>query len=416
MRALSLLPSTLLLLALLAPTPAPAAAAKARKVTSRAKDLHVPSLRALAARGDVALVETTDSGRCKQVVIFAVLDAAPPKVWDVLMNVEAYPKFIETVVSIEVTGRKRGITAFDWELDVPFFNLEGSRLQRGRRPSLVQVRGHRGNLRGTRERWELYPIDGGKRTLAAFYRAIDIETGGFLLRTMVELEPSMDQGAALSTAFVHVRQIAAHIAGRPALTGPTKNRAGKVPPFRKLELGKGELDLGKLGPLLRHGQLALIESHPDGALEQVALFTQVEASREQMAKIVQDPGKYPEFIPNFTRQDVTRMKDGRLRMDWELDVPLSSVEGVSMMTIEEDGSVDVLAHDGDIERGRWRWEFVAVDDTHTIPIHYVYSDVRRASWVTEKIVSKQPLFEHGIVIASGTVAMTAMKARAEGKR
>ena len=87
-----------------------------------------------------------------------------------------------------------------------------------------------------------------------------------------------------------------------------------------------------------------------------------------------------------------------------------------MMTIEKDGSVDVVAQSGDIKRGRWRWEFLALGENRVIPIHYAYSDVRKASWVTERIVKSQPLFEHGIVIASGTVAMTAMKARAEGKR
>lgn len=406
-----LLPIVLLALSLSSPC-----FAAPRKTYSRAKDLHVPSLYALTQRGEVALIETTPDGRCKQVVIFALMEAPPEKVWDVVMGVEAYPKFLKTIVSVDVTSRAKGITAFDWELDVPFFNLKGSRLQRGRRPHLVQVRGHRGNLRGTRERWELYPVDGGKRTLAAMYRAIDIETGGLLLSTMVKLEPSMDQGAALSTGFVHMRELSAHVAGKPALTGPTAERSGAVPAFRSLDLDKGELSLKHLGPLLKHGQIALIESYPDGGLRQVAVFTEVAASREKMAKIVQDPAKYPEFVHNFAEQEVTVQPDGRLRMEWELDVPMSNIEGVSMMTIEDNGSVDVVAQSGDIKRGRWRWEFLALGENRSIPIHYAYSDVRKASWVTERIVKSQPLFEHGIVIASGTVAMTAMKARAEGKR
>ena len=397
----------------LAATPS-LAAAKGLAVHSRAADLPIATLTALAATGDVALIETTPEGRCKQVVIFALLDAPPARAWDVIMDVESYPKFLRTVVSVEVTGRQKGITAFEWELDVPFFNLKGSRMQRGHRPNLVEVRGQAGNLRGSRERWELYPVEGGKRTLAALYRALDIETGGLLLSTMVKLEPSMDQGANLSTGFVHMRELAAHLAGRPALAPAPKARTGPVPAFRPLDLSPETL--GPLEGLLRHGQLALIESHPDGALKQVALFTRVDAPPEKMKAIVQDPAKYPEFIPNFARQDVERTADGKLRMDWALNVPLSSVEGVSMMTIEADGAVDVVAQSGDITRGRWRWEFHDGGAGATIPVHYVYSDVREASWVTKKLVDKQPLLEHGIVIASGTVAMTAMKARAEGVR
>ncbi len=54
--------------------------------------------------------------------------------------------------------------------------------------------------------------------------------------------------------------------------------------------------------------------------------------------------------------------------------------------------------------------------TKTLGVHYAYSDVRESSWVTKKVVEKEPLFEHGIVLASQTVALTAMKARAEGRR
>ncbi len=390
--------------------------AKPRKVHSRAKDIHLPSLRALTARGDVALIETTSDGHCKQIVIFALLDGPPEKVWDVLMKVQDYPKFLKTLVSIEVRAHKKGTTAFDWEMDVPLVNLKGKRLQRGKRPRLVQVRGQSGNLRGSRERWELYPVDGGKRTIAALYRSLDIETAGLLLSTMVKLEPSMDQGIALSTGFVHMRGLAAYIAGHPANRPAPKARSGAVPPFDSLNLGEGDLSLEHLQPLLKHGQIALIESYPDGALKQVALFTEVHAPRAKMAQIVQDPAKYPEFIHTFARHDVTKTPDGRLRLDWEIEVPMQNVEGISMMSIEADGSVDVQATEGDLKRGRWRWEFIALGENLTIPIHYAYSDVREASWVIKRIVDKQPLYEHGIVIASGTIAMTAMKARAEGKR
>ena len=52
----------------------------------------------------------------------------------------------------------------------------------------------------------------------------------------------------------------------------------------------------------------------------------------------------------------------------------------------------------------------------TVPVHYAYSDVRKASFFTRKLIEKEPLFEHGAVIASTAVALTAVKARAEGRR
>jgi ribosome-associated toxin RatA of RatAB toxin-antitoxin module len=346
--------------------------------------------------------------------MFSVLGAAPDKVWDVIMDVAAYPTFIDTVVRIDVAKKAGTQVMFDWEIDIPFFNLEGRRKQRGVRPKTVEVRGVSGHLMGSHEAWELFPLEGGKKTLVAFYRALDVDTGGVLLKTMIDLEPSMDQGANLATGFVHLRQLKQHVEKLPKSTYAA--RSGAVPPFSRLALDARGIDLGKLSKLLQHGQLALIESYPDGALKQVALMAEVNASSEKMAKIVQDPAKYPEFIPNFAEQKVTPQEDGKLKMEWELEVPMVNLTGTSMMTIEKDGSVDVVAVDGDIKRGRWRWEFNQRPNGMTIPVHYAYSDVRDSSWVTKMIVEKQPLFEHGIVIASGTVAMHAMKARAEGKR
>jgi ribosome-associated toxin RatA of RatAB toxin-antitoxin module len=393
---------------------APTAQAKPMTVATRRADFDVPTLARLAEHRELALIESTPSGECRQVVMFAVLSAPPEKVWDVIMDVSAYPTFIDTVVRIDVAKKAGNQVMFDWEIDIPFFNLEGRRKQRGTRPRFVEVRGVSGHLSGSHEAWELFPLEGGKKTLVAFYRALDVDTGGVLLKTMIDLEPSMEQGANLATGFVHLRQLEQHVESAPKST--YEARTGEVPPFSRLALDTKGIDLSKVAKLLRHGQLALIESYPDGALKQVALLAEVNASPEQMAKIVQDPAKYPEFIPNFAEQKVTPTDDGKLKMEWELEVPMVNLTGISMMTIEKDGSVDVVAIEGDIKRGRWRWEFNQRPNGITIPVHYAYSDVREASWVTKMIVEKQPLFEHGIVIASGTVAMHAMKARAEGKR
>ncbi len=389
------------------------AQARVRPITSRKADIDPQTIAQLAKDGPLALIETESNGASKQVIMFGLVPASRELVWHAIMSVERYPEFLKSIPSIKVLRRQGPMLEYDWRLKLPVISLSGRRQQRGQMPNLVETRGVSGNLKGSRERWELFEIT-PKLTLVAFYRTLDVDSGGFLLRSMVKLERSMEAGSLLAMGYVHLQNLTYALAGKqpPA----PKGRKGPVPAFRSIPLSQKGIDLKKLSALIRHGQLALIESFKDGSLRQVAILTEVSAPSDKMKKIVASPAKYPEFIPNFAEQKVTAKGSNQLDMQWELEVPLVNLEGRSLMTIEKDGSVDVTAVSGDIKRGRWRWEFHSLGQGKTIPIHYAYSDVRESSWVTRALIEREPSFEHGIVIASGTVALTAMKARAEGRR
>lgn len=394
-----------------------AASAKAtevsRQVESRRAAIDPDTIAKLLERGELALVESNPDGTAGQIVIFSRISAPPAQVFDVVIDVESYSKFMKSVIGNKIIKRQGDMFAYEWELDVPIFNLKGVRGMRGRRPDLIEVRGISGNFRESKERWELYPLDGGKKTLAVFYRSVDVQSAGLIVKTMVSLEPSMEHGLNLAAGFVFIRDIRRRIERLPE--PKTAGGKGAVPPFRVLALGPGGFDLGQMSKLLAYGPLALIESNDDGSLRQVAMLTWVDATKAKLGDIVRAPAKYPEFIPNLTKQKVTEESKNHLRLEYELEVPMVNIQGVSQMTIEPDGSVDVIAVGGDIKRGRWRWEF-SEQGKGTVPIHYAYSDVGETSWFVKKLIEKQPLFEHGIVVAASTVAMTAMKARAEGHR
>ncbi len=386
--------------------------AKTMRLTSRADTLPLPTLVQLCSRGSVALIEANADGTSRQVVLFAVLKAPPSRVYDVLMDIERYPDFLSTIDRTRILGRKNGMVAFEWALDLPLFGLDGVRLQRGRRPTIVESRGHSGDLRGTRERWELYPVDGG--TLVAFYRALDIETGGFILRTLVDLEPSTESGANLSSGFIHLRGLERHLADAPAPVAEPTPRTGPVPPFDLLGLGR-RWSVDALAPLLAHGQLAVIESHRDGTLKQVAILSLADVAPPAIHAVVANPARYPEFMPNISRQRVTRRDDGQLHMAWTLKTPVSSMSGTALMTVGSD-TVEVNALTGDVPRARLLWRFIPLGKERSVVAYYTYSDIRAASWVTRLLLNAEPLLEHGMVAAAGAVAMTAMTARAEGRR
>ncbi|MBI4821922.1 MAG: hypothetical protein HY791_37030 [Deltaproteobacteria bacterium] len=383
---------------------------EAGEIESRSSLIQPEALEPLLARGDLALIETTGE-QLKQVLLLAPVNAPPDQVFDLLMNVEEYPKFVATIGSTLVLRRGGPMLEYRWKLDVPLINLQGTRVQRGRRPNLVEVRFSSGNFEGSRERWELYPLEGGKRTLVACYRALETSTGGLVIKTLASLEPTFPAALSVASSFVHLRSIQRFAAKLPPL--PLVAQKGQVPKFVPLRADSPEL--ARSAPFLDLGIFAIIESNQDGTLRQVALLTKVSADKKKLLAIVRDAGKYPEFIPNFAKQDVTPIDARRNKLSWELEVPFQNLEGEAEMTVEDDGSVEIVNTTGDITRGRFRWE-IAEAGASSIPIHYTYSDVREASFFTKMLIERQPLVEHGVVIASGTVALTAVKARAEGRR
>ncbi|MBI2375153.1 MAG: hypothetical protein HYV07_14250 [Deltaproteobacteria bacterium] len=390
-----------------------ASRAFAGEIESRARLIQPEALRSSLARGDLALIES-DGDALKQVLLLSPVDAPPDKVFDLLMDVEAYPKFVATIASTLVLKRGGSMLEYRWKLDVPLISLQGTRLQRGRRPTLVEVRFTSGNFEGSRERWELYPLDGGKRTLVACYRKLETSTAGMVMQAVASLEPSFPAALSVASSFVHVRSIQRHVAKLPPLA--LVEQTGPVPPFARIPLGDNGLSLSTIEPFLDLGILAMIESNADGTLRQVALLTKVASDKAKVQAIVADPGKFPEFIQNFARQDVTPIDARRTKLDWELEIPFKNLEGEAEMTVDPDGTVEVVNTKGDITRGRFRWEVLEAGPGKSIPIHYAYTDVREASFFTRALVERQPLVEHGIVIASGTVALAAVKARAEGRR
>lgn len=402
--------TAVLSLFLLLAVPAVAGAAE-KRVVSRKEAIDAAGLDPILKRGEVALIESAKDGRLAQLVLFATINAAPAQIWEAIADVEAHPTFMKSVVNNKIIKKQGDMIAFEWELDVPVFNLKGTRALRGKKPEVVEIRGLDGNFKESRERWELYPLDGGKRTLAVFYRALDVESAGLILKTAISMEPSMEHGVALAAGFVHIRDIKRHLEKLPEPKATTKD--GPVPEIRKLELDSALV--AALSKLLTYGQLAVIESNADGSLSQVDLLGFVESSREKLLEVVGAPDKYPEFMPNIAEQKRTDEAKNVYRLEYELEVPMVNLDGVSRMTVEADGSTDTVAVSGDITRGRWRWEAQALG-ARTLCVHYAYSDVRETSWFVKQLIEKQPLFEHGIAVAASTVALRAMKARAEGKR
>jgi ribosome-associated toxin RatA of RatAB toxin-antitoxin module len=169
--------------------------------------------------------------------------------------------------------------------------------------------------------------------------------------------------------------------------------------------------LQAMGPLLRTGEIALIESAKGGRMRQVTVMALVAAPPELTHEVVVSPEKYPEFIRNLTRSKVQRNPDGTIDDEFWIDLTLTHFEGTNRYRPNRDGSVDVKAIDPN-DDGIFRWEFYRVPGG-TVMVMYGYQDVLHSNDYIRRITDAVPSMEHGLALAAQLAYVRSIKARAE---
>src|SRR5437867_482828 len=92
-------------------------------------------------------------------------------------------------------------------------------------------------------------------------------------------------------------------------------------------------EIRRLEPLAARGELALIESHPNGRLKQVTIYAVANAPPDKVFYVLSHPAEYPDFVANVVRAQTTgQTAHGGLFYEWELEVPLVNLKGLSRMT------------------------------------------------------------------------------------
>jgi ribosome-associated toxin RatA of RatAB toxin-antitoxin module len=163
--------------------------------------------------------------------------------------------------------------------------------------------------------------------------------------------------------------------------------------------------------LLKHGDVALIESQPNGRLKQITILTFVAAPPQKVHDVVADLGNYPEFVKNMTKCTVTRNADGTVDQSWVITYTIVSFNGTTRHTFNPDGSIDLEATNPE-DNARFRWEFHPAAGG-TVLAMYGYTDVMHSPSIIRNGVEKAPTLEHGLALSTQLVQVRAMKARAE---
>ncbi len=169
-------------------------------------------------------------------------------------------------------------------------------------------------------------------------------------------------------------------------------------------------ELSRLAPLLVHSEMAVLETSPEGRPRQLLLLAYAAAPPEVTREVVIHPERYPRFVRNLSKSEVTRQADGSLVSHWEMKLPIGHFGGAYRLRLESSGAVDIrsLARDN-----HSRWEFLPAIGGGTVIAEYMHYQAPKQNLILQRLISRDPANETGMALATALVLAKSVLAEAQ---
>lgn len=151
---------------------------------------------------------------------------------------------------------------------------------------------------------------------------------------------------------------------------------------------------------LRQGEIALVETEPDGKARQITLLGYAAAPPALVHGLVADPLLYPRYVRNLTRSDVEKQADGSLLNRWRLSFPIGSFEGTDEVRVLPRETAVEMRSLGEGKQGCTRWEFLPLPGGGTLVVNYGYYDPLDNA-ILRVMIGKDPALDAGFNLAGG---------------
>lgn len=348
---------------------------------------------------DIALIESDARGKLKQITTVTLVAAPADKVHEIVAHPERYGTFVHNMSRSNVRYEPGGTLVHDYKLDYTIASVDG----RHRYVFLPPVAGmaappidmYDPDDNGTRHyRWEFLPAPGG--TLLVMYGYSQIPTDG-IYGKLIRRAQTLEYGLSLipqMTLLMAVKQQSEKVSGwAPPPTG------GPAP---------------KLDFLLARGTVALFRRN-GGRLTEVNLVDRTRARPEVLVRVAAGVGEWSKFVPTISKSTPLGNKQGLPAYEVEQSLPLMSWD-TAWGVFANATSVDMFGLEGDLTRGRMRWDVRPVKDAAGNQSEVVLRSVERfdqSSVVIRELYKLEPLFEYGVNTGLQLVILRGVKQRAE---
>jgi len=277
----------------------------------------------------------------------------------------------------------------------------------------------KGEIKDVRGCWELYPVDGGKKT-ALFYRTWgDLKSMGFLAKKLYNEQPALETATQVLTAALAAKGMKEWVELPPAERGKKKETAEiKMVDSEPIPAYKGT-DLTTLMKILKNGDVTIIKAVQPGHRQFITSVTLVNKSVEKVYNTIVDYDHFQEFMPQVENVVV---KPGKSANEADTEFHLKIMVGFVPLRYEytmhsvytpPTGMTWTLVK-GEMKENTGSWEIYPIgDDNRSIAFYTLYADLKSMGGVVKYIMKQQPALEISTQITTGTLTVKVTRERAE---
>ena len=165
-------------------------------------------------------------------------------------------------------------------------------------------------------------------------------------------------------------------------------------------------ELDALAPLLRTGTVSLVEFAADDQLPAVIIATEVDAPAAEVARVIADPRRYPDFMPALDEVTVTADEGGQISYGWGWRTAIFQLRGDNVMQQfsppadhpEVGWRFVVRSTGGDLGAGRTVWRVLPRGD-RSLVMTSSRMDFRDANYIARQLAAASQSMNRTVNIA-----------------
>ncbi len=177
----------------------------------RADTVDAATLKQIMGGGQIVMIDEHPDGRLKLVTGATYVKSSPQSVWGVITDYGAYPQWMPQTSEVTVSNQQGNARDVHFQLDFEFSVITKRveytvrhRWTDNRRIDWTLVEGDFQTAVGS---WELVSTDDGAGTLVFFSTYTDLESMGWIVKTLLKEQPTMDIAIQGSTALMAVKAV-----------------------------------------------------------------------------------------------------------------------------------------------------------------------------------------------------------------